>query len=238
MLKSVVNIHHSSLLFRSLYRHTWAPQLTPVICSAQDKLASRLAQHADVLAAAKREKLPPPAHLDPGPDGYNIYGKMGHSLALTSVPLDTKATLDRVSVNEGSETVLNKARSLLARHIAAQMLQKVNKSSDESVECPIAPLMQVSVVISEYDTAISSLLKSGQREVAVQAMSELGDVLWHSGKSKLAGHWWKEALSSVVGIQDPSTGWRKGLPPAESMLSEFGVWGCLLAALNATKLAR
>lgn len=192
--------------------------------------------------------------MDPGPEGYNIYGKRGHSLALTSVPLDTKATLDRVSIHgdgEESEALLNKARSLLARYRAAQVLKIAGKSleklvdkpdcpeeSVEKLDCPVAPLVQVSSVLSAYDAAISALLKSGEREVAAQAMSELGDVYWHAGKTKSAGHWWREGLTTVTGIHAPPTDWRKGFPPAESLLSKFGTWGCLLAALNATKVAR
>ena len=160
--------------------------------------------------------------------------------------------------NEG-ERALNSARSMLSRYCAAQVNQKLKNDSaeakTESLACPSIPLTGVSSVVSAYDEAISKLLKSGQKELAAQAMSELGDVLWHSGHCKTAGHWWREVLSTVIGAtqQDwPVPGasgegnWRKLIDLSEGegggdggeALSQFGVWGCLLAAINATKLAR
>ena len=252
-------------------RHSWADQFVPVITSAQTKLATRLSQHSRQQPHKKdsnnddtrKDKLHPAAHLDPGPEGYNIYGKMGHSLALTAVPLDTRLTMDRLKgqgLDEG-ERALSKARSMLSRYCATEMDQKhknVNSAkeypqqtqSDDSskIECPSMPLTQVSSVVSAYDEAIIKLLKSGKKELTAQAMSELGDVAWHGGHGKTAGHWWREALSTVTGIQDVAPvngsskdeGWRKLVESIGGgvALTKFGVWGCLLAAINATKLAR
>ena len=222
-----------------------------MIHSAQTKLASRLAQHSQDLDSSRQEKIEPAAHLDPGPDGYNIYGRMGHSLALTSVPLNTISILKRTSDNEisdESEMALTKARSLLARYRTAQLNQNPNNgcddnggaesARDEKLECPCAPVVCVSIVVSAFDEAITKLLKSGKNEAAAQAMSDLGDVMWHSGQSKSAGRWWRRVLSTVAGIQAPPSGWRKVLESSRSTLTEFGVWGCLLAALSAVKLAR
>lgn len=245
-----------------------------MIISAQLKLAVRLSQRqphtknsSDNTTAECRDKLHPAAHLDPGPDGYNIYGKMGHSFALTSVPLDTKLSMERLQgqgSNEG-ERALSRARSMLSRYCAAQIDQKLKNDSvakgkqtwgskdDDSVKTesfarPTVLLTQASSVVSFYDEAISKLLKSGQKELAAQAMNELGDVMWHGGHSKTAERWWKEVLSTVLGMQDPpggrgEGGWRKMIDSYEGgggkeALSQFGVWGCLLAAINATKLAR
>lgn len=121
----------------------------------------------------------------------------------------------------------------------------------ESFVCPSMPLTQVSPVISSYDEAISKLLKSGQKELAAQAMSELGDVMWHSGHCKSAGRWWREVLSTVMGGREDLPGgsaegnWRKLTDSSQeegggeaTCISRFGVWGSLLAAVNATKLAR
>ena len=240
------------LLLSPSFSHSWADQLVPVIISAQFKLSNRLADHAQEMAASKKEKLQPAAHLDPGPDGYNIYGKMGHSLAITSVPLDIKTTLKRASDIRNSdegEISLSKARSLLGRYCAAQLRQKtINDGSHgngdiadsaeyDLADCPATPVVQVSIVVSAFDKAVTTLLNSGKKEGAAQAMSELGDLLWHCGQHKSAGRWWKEVLTTVARIQAPPSGWRKVLE-AESVLSEFGVWGCLQSALNAAKLAR
>ena len=164
--------------------------------------------------------------------------------------------------NKG-ERALNSARSMLSRYCAAQMDQKFKIEStegegeqtknDDSTKfvCPSVPLTQVSPVISSYDEAISKLLKSGQKELAAQAMSELGDVMWHSGHCKSAGRWWREVLSTVTGGREDLPGgsaegnWRKLTNSSQeerggeaTCISRFGVWGCLLAAVNATKLAR
>ena len=265
--------NHSYIPSKSyLFRHSWANELVPVITSAQSKLAVRLSRHlphtknsSNNITAERGDKLHPAAHLDPGPDGYNIYGKTGHSFALTSVPLDTKLSTERLQgqgSNEG-ERALSRARSMLSRYCAAQMDHKLKNESvakgeqtwgskgddsvkTESLACPTLPLTQASPVVSSYDEAISKLLKSGQKELAAQAMSELGDVMWHGGHSKTAERWWREVLSTVSGIQDPG-GWRKMIDSSEGggggggekgALSQFGVWGCLLAAINASKLAR
>ena len=232
------------------HSHSWADQLVPVICSAQSKLAHRLAQHSEEMATSQEEKLQPAAHLDPGPDGYNVYGKMGHSLAITSVPLDTKAMLKRASNRQSrdeNEIALSKARSLLAKYTAAQFSQKIrdgrggddaDSADDELLACPSAPVVQVSIVVSAYDEAIAKLLDLGKRDGAAQAMSEMGDVMWHCGQIKASSHWWKEALATVTRIQAPPSGWRKALVQSESVLTEFGVWGCLLSAVNTAKLAR
>ena len=213
-----------------------------MISSAQTKLANRLAQHNHELNHLPQEKIQPAAHLDPGPEGYNIYGKAGHSLAMTSVPLDNNETLNRLTDQRCSESEisLSKARSLLGRYCAGQVIQRPSSddSANEKLDCPSAPVTHLSGVVSAYDEAITKLLKSERRELAAQAMSELGDVMWDSSHGKAATHWWREALSTITRIQDPLSGsWRKVLR-SSSTLAELGVWGCLLAAINATKLAR
>ncbi len=73
--------------------------------------------------------LEPAAHLDPGPGGHDVYGGVGHSLGLSSVPLDTLATLQRIkprdTVEGGGfkpsrehEKTLVHCRRLLVRYLA------------------------------------------------------------------------------------------------------------------------
>ena len=64
--------------------------------------------------------LEPAAHLDPGPEGHNIYGGVGHSLALSSVPLDTQATLQRLEGEggKGGERTLLHCRRLMVAYLA------------------------------------------------------------------------------------------------------------------------
>ena len=94
--------------YYSFFRHSWADELVPVITSAQTKLSVRLSQHQAHTKSSsdntpgRGDKFHPAAHLDPGPDGYNIYGKTGHSLTMTSVPLDTKLSMERLQ-DQGSD---------------------------------------------------------------------------------------------------------------------------------------
>ena len=63
--------------------------------------------------------LEPAAHLDPGPEGHNIYGGVGHALTLVSVPLDMQATRQRLEGRDrGTERSLSHCRQLLARYLA------------------------------------------------------------------------------------------------------------------------
>ena len=67
--------------------------------------------------------LEPAAHLDPGPDGHNVYGKKEHALTKVEVPLDIQDSLRRLSGGrslEGStqvELALLHSRSLLTRYM-------------------------------------------------------------------------------------------------------------------------
>ena len=64
--------------------------------------------------------LEPAAHLDPGPEGHNIYGGVGHALTLVSVPLDMQATRQRLEGRDrGTERSLSHCRQLLARYLAS-----------------------------------------------------------------------------------------------------------------------
>ena len=67
--------------------------------------------------------LEPAAHLDPGPEGHNVYGKTEHALTKVKVPLDIQDTLLRLSGGRNAEgsiqanlTLLH-SRSLLTRYL-------------------------------------------------------------------------------------------------------------------------
>lgn len=67
--------------------------------------------------------LEPAAHLDPGPDGHNVYGKEEHALTRVVVPLDIQDTLLRLSCGRKSEgsikakLALLHSRNLLTRYL-------------------------------------------------------------------------------------------------------------------------
>lgn len=64
----------------------------------------------------------PAAHLDPGPDGHDIYGPTGQALARVCVSLDPQTVLDNLqieqSVKDGALHILKHCRSLLARYLS------------------------------------------------------------------------------------------------------------------------
>ena len=63
--------------------------------------------------------LEPAAHLDPGPEGHDVYGGVGHALTLVSVSLDIRATQQRLEGRgRGAERSLSHCRQLLARYLA------------------------------------------------------------------------------------------------------------------------
>ena len=68
--------------------------------------------------------LDPAAHLDPGPEGHDVYGGVGYALALASVPLDTQATMSRLGVggsgiySSSGERVLLLCRTMMIQYLA------------------------------------------------------------------------------------------------------------------------
>lgn len=172
--------------------HSWANQIVPVIVSAQTKLTERASKHKKNVV---REKVEPAAHLDPGPEGHNVYGKVGHSLALVSVPLDTDTVLKRLdeqskrkggsekSSVKDSSRILSRARTLLVRYIAG-LKKEENPAITGDNEISVLLPSQLAIVVSAYDKAIDRLVSRGERDLSAQAMNELGDLFHHSGNTK------------------------------------------------------
>ena len=124
-----------------LQRHCWSEQLTPVIVSAQEKLATRANLHREKVTTEGEPHpttsshtpprlplipilpLPPPLALDPAahldPKSYNIYGGVSLSLSKVSVPLDPKAMMEQKR-RHGSpqERALMDCRTMYLRYLA------------------------------------------------------------------------------------------------------------------------
>ena len=68
--------------------------------------------------------IEPAAHLDPGPRGHDVYGAVGHSLALSCVPMDPSLTRQRLggrgTTGTAAVEALLTSRQLLARYLAAE----------------------------------------------------------------------------------------------------------------------
>ena len=124
-----------------------------MLTSAQSKLASRLSK-----VTVKRVRIEPAAHLDPGPQGYDVYGGVGHALGLTAVPLDAGDRSGR-----GTRGELTSARQLRMRYLSGVKGQ-----------------VPVGDVITAYDQAVQVLGAKGDSDLLVQAMNELGDLIAHS----------------------------------------------------------
>ncbi|XP_057307241.1 cilia- and flagella-associated protein 54-like [Hydractinia symbiolongicarpus] len=104
---------------------------------------------------------------------------------------------------------------------------------------------QLAIVISSYDKTIDILLSRRQKELAGQAMHELGNIMFHMKNYRSAYKWWSSALDCILNEKDAQTTWKKYLGSNDNtveankdLLERCGVWGCLLGGVVATKIAR
>lgn len=203
-----------------LCRQSWSDELSPLLSVARTKLSERLVAHKDSL---ERARIHPAAHLDPGPEGYDIYGGVGQSLAMSLV--STRAGRDE---NVGVRNGLERARSLRCLYLSQRA--SLNK------------------VVEAYHDALDQCKDA---DLLTQAMSELGDLLLstntrYSPQSHLAtfhhthahsSQWWAESLCLLLGVRDPLTQWRQRCS-STTLVTSLGLTGCLLAGQLAYKLAR
>ncbi len=131
----------------SLHRQCWSSVLSPVLSVARTNLSQRLTAHKEL----DKTRIHPAAHLDPGPEGYDIYHGVGHSLGLSLVSTAADGG-DRV-VGRG----LERARSLCSLYMCHHV--------------------GINQVIEAYHSALDQCKEADQ---LTQAMSELGDLLLSS----------------------------------------------------------
>lgn len=62
---------------------------------------------------------------------------------------------------------------------------------------------------------------------------------------RAAYKWWSSALDMILQQADSTKAWRDYIDPDDQTINKYkrllnkcGIWGCLLGALNATKIAR
>lgn len=190
------------------FSHSWADQLVPVITSAQASLSDRMAAQ-NFSNPVHHKKLDPAAHLDPGPKGYNVYGAAGFSLNLVpKTYLDQHKVQKRrellnelVQAGDGNEracqSVLLECRRLLQRYCAGARDHGPSMADTEPTnvadgDCldednPTVPSLskgQVSVLVTAYSKVLQMLQDVGNRDLTVQAMNELGDVMMLAGNVK------------------------------------------------------
>lgn len=172
----------------------------PILSSAQSNLSDRIATH-NFSRPIRHEKLEPAAHLDPGPKGYNVYGSVGFSLHLVSDDLlDKEDVLKRVDLlydkaggrgEQACQEILMDCRRLLQRYCAGVkeiavsgggIMEECLDKESPAVAGLCKP--QVSVLVASYDKVLQLLQAAGKKDLTVQAMNELGDIMMLAGNVK------------------------------------------------------
>lgn len=170
-----------------------------MLSSAQARLSTRVSSHK-CPQPLPHDKLEPAAHLDPGPKGYDIYGGVGFSLCLVpKAYLDKKEVSKRVGLMHAeipdsdklmSQHVLVECRKLFQRYAASTILGEPLAHADTVDAVLMAPLekARLPLVAAAYDKAIQLLQGANEKDLALQAMNELGDVMMLSGNTRY--EWW------------------------------------------------
>ncbi|XP_073476369.1 cilia- and flagella-associated protein 54 isoform X3 [Aquarana catesbeiana] len=119
-----------------------------------------------------------------------------------------------------------------------------------SIENKPIPSSQLSIVITSYDKTIEILHSDRQQSLKAQALHELGNLYLYAGNKRAAFKCWCQALDETLNMSDALNSWQEldGSPDSISskrskdyskrFLSQAGIWGCLLAAVIASKMSR
>ncbi|KAK3608116.1 hypothetical protein CHS0354_004771 [Potamilus streckersoni] len=104
------------------------------------------------------------------------------------------------------------------------------------------PKSQIGIVLSSYEKTIEMLLAKNQRDLAAQAMHELGNLHFHTGSIRASYKWWADALDLILDCEDALHTWRKSFGQSADisshLLDRCGLWGCLLSAVITSKIAQ
>ncbi|XP_033102653.1 cilia- and flagella-associated protein 54-like isoform X3 [Anneissia japonica] len=123
-------------------------------------------------------------------------------------------------------------------------LRKSEFSNMTDIQTPALPKSQLAVVMSSYSKTIEMLLSRKHTDLAAQGSHELGNLHYHSGNIRAAFRWWSEALDLILKTTDTLHTWRKILGGSSEddissqLLQRCGMWGCLLGAILASKIAQ
>ena len=105
--------------------------------------------------------------------------------------------------------------------------------------------VSISVVIDSYDKAIKLLTSHKEKDLAVQAMHELGNIYHFNRDLTKAYRYWNEALDTLMGVKNCVIQWRKEfyneetkVSDTEKILEKCGIWGCLLGGVLTSKMAQ
>ncbi|XP_038611995.1 cilia- and flagella-associated protein 54 [Tachyglossus aculeatus] len=126
--------------------------------------------------------------------------------------------------------------------------------SPSTVESKGLPHSQIAIVISSYEKTIELLHATNQTGLKVQALHELGNLLFFTGNKRMAFKCWCQALDGILRKSDVLNTWKEFNcfsvnvtdNPADAVLRDYsekflfqaGIWGCLQGAVIAAKLAQ
>ena len=153
--------------------------IKPLITESRHRLANRIKTHSSLIV---REPVDPAAHLDV--KSYNLYGTVGYSLAMSTIPHDS--THDSLSDNKlltpptRGEEMIKRCRSLYSLYLSTRNGPVSYSGSVSDIEH----------IIDGYKEAIQELKRDGAgggengRSLQLQAMHELGNILYYLDDKK------------------------------------------------------
>ena len=88
-----------------------------------------------------------------------------------------------------------------------------------------------------------------EKDLAVQAMHELGNIYHHANDLGLAYRYWNEALDTLTECKNSLVNWRKEFYTDDDcgsndkvdtykLVDRCGIWGCLLGGILTSKMAQ
>ncbi|XP_068129765.1 cilia- and flagella-associated protein 54 [Hyperolius riggenbachi] len=119
-----------------------------------------------------------------------------------------------------------------------------------SIENKPIPPSHLSLVIASYDKTIEILHSDKQQGLKAQALHELGNLHLYARNKRAAFRCWCQALDETLNMSDALNSWQeldsspdrissgRSKDYSERFLSRAGIWGCLLAAVIASKMSR
>ncbi|XP_066927211.1 cilia- and flagella-associated protein 54-like isoform X2 [Clytia hemisphaerica] len=110
---------------------------------------------------------------------------------------------------------------------------------------PLIESEQVASIVMSYERAVEMLTKTKQFDLAIQAMHELGNVMYHSNNIRSAYKWWCQALDNILQTTDALNNWKqfvniedRTILSTKRLLDICGAKGCLLGGLITTSIAK
>jgi hypothetical protein len=178
----------------------------------------------------------------------------GHSQGLSSVQFDG------VPAEENASRMFAETEKTVDTTVVdPPVLHLTTTARLEDVENRPLQDSQVAAIVVAYDKTIESLLVKKNPGVAAQAMHELGNLHFHLKNIRGAYKCWAGGVDTITGLEDGVREWRSlskmademekpddSSPSMEdsecdishAMLKRCGIWGCLQAAVMASKISQ